>query len=326
MNQEKTETSLLQIRKVVREYILPRQQLFSPAKRFRALDGVSLTVNSGESFGIVGESGCGKSTLARTVMALEAPQSGEICFQGEILHSLKAEDLRRVRRGLQMIFQDPYGSLDPRQSVGKIVAEPLSLLGKMTDKKRSEKVAEALDNVGLSPNDAVKFPHEFSGGQRQRIAIARALITRPALIVADEPVSALDVSIQAQIVNLLQELQREFDLSLIFISHDLSIVRHICHRIMVLYLGNVMELADRDSIYAAPKHPYTKALLSVFPSIRGEKRPLTTLGGEPPNLVDPPTGCRFHPRCPYATAICQQEEPPIVVRDGHWAACWNPVG
>ena len=259
MNQEKTDNSLLEIRKVVREYILPRQQLFSTAKRFRALDGVCLAVNSGESFGIVGESGCGKSTLARTVMALESPQSGEIYFQGENLHALKAKELRRVRCGLQMIFQDPYGSLDPRQSVGKIVAEPLSLLEEMAPEKRSEMVAEALDNVGLSPNDAVKFPHEFSGGQRQRIAIARALITRPALIVADEPVSALDVSVQAQVLNLMMDLRDRHGLAYLFISHDLSIVRHMTTKVAVMYAGRIVEQGVTQTLFDHAQHPYTRA-------------------------------------------------------------------
>ena len=317
MNQEKTETSLLQIRKVVREYILPRQQLFSSAKRFRALDGVSLTVNSGESFGIVGESGCGKSTLARTVMALEVPQAGEICFQGEILHSLKAADLRRVRRGLQMIFQDPYGSLDPRQSVGKIVAEPLSLLGKMTDKKRSEKVAEALDNVGLSPNDAVKFPHEFSGGQRQRIAIARALITRPALIVADEPVSALDVSVQAQVLNLMMDLRDRHGLAYLFISHDLSIVRHMTTKVAVMYAGRIVEQGPTQTLFDHAQHPYTRALLAAVPrpvpNRKQQKRAINSL----PNMLnynletETGRGCAYASRCPLVEEKCRNSSPEL---------------
>ena len=317
MNQEKTETSLLQIRKVVREYILPRQKLFSPAKRFRALDGVSLTVNSGESFGIVGESGCGKSTLARTVMALEAPQSGEICFQGEILHSLKAEDLRRVRRGLQMIFQDPYGSLDPRQSVGKIVAEPLSLLGKMTDKKRSEKVAEALDNVGLSPNDAVKFPHEFSGGQRQRIAIARALITRPALIVADEPVSALDVSVQAQVLNLMMDLRDRHGLAYLFISHDLSIVRHMTTKVAVMYAGRIVEQGPTQTLFDHAQHPYTRALLAAVPrtdpSRKKGKKANNSVPKMPGSNLETISGkgCAYASRCPLVEDKCRNSSPEL---------------
>ncbi|MCH2266748.1 MAG: ATP-binding cassette domain-containing protein [SAR324 cluster bacterium] len=317
MNQEKTETSLLQIRKVVREYILPRQQLFSPAKRFRALDGVSLTVNSGESFGIVGESGCGKSTLARTVMALEAPQSGEICFQGEILHSLKAEDLRRVRRGLQMIFQDPYGSLDPRQSVGKIVAEPLSLLGKMTHEKRSEMVAEALDNVGLSPNDAVKFPHEFSGGQRQRIAIARALITRPALIVADEPVSALDVSVQAQVLNLMMDLRDRHGLAYLFISHDLSIVRHMTTKVAVMYAGRIVEQGPTQKLFDHAQHPYTRALLAAVPRPDPTRKPQKRAINSLPNMLnynletETGRGCAYASRCPLVEDKCRNSSPEL---------------
>ena len=265
MNQEKTETSLLQIRKVVREYILPRQQLFSPAKRFRALDGVSLTVNSGESFGIVGESGCGKSTLARTVMALEAPQSGEICFQGEILHSLKAEDLRRVRRGLQMIFQDPYSSLNPRMLAGDIIKEPLDINTTLLTGEKQDRIAWLLNKVGLNKEQANRYPHEFSGGQRQRIAIARALATNPKVVIADEPVSALDVSIQAQVINLMMDLQEEFNLTILFIAHDLSVVKHFSTEIAVMYLGEVVEYGDTEKVFSDPQHDYTKTLLESIP-------------------------------------------------------------
>ena len=315
MNQEKTDTSLLEIRKVVREYILPRQELFSPAKRFRALDGVSLTVNSGESFGIVGESGCGKSTLARTVMALEAPQSGEICFQGENLHALKAKELRRVRGGLQMIFQDPYGSLDPRQSVGKIVAEPLSLLGEMTFKKRNEMVAEALDNVGLSPNDAAKFPHEFSAGQRQRIAIARALITRPALIVADEPVSALDVSIQAQVLNLMMDLRDRHGLAYLFISHDLSIVRHMTTKVAVMYAGRIVEQGPTQTLFDHAQHPYTRALLAAVPRTDPSRKKRKSANSSEPKMPVSnfeslsTNGCAYASRCPLVEDKCRNISP-----------------
>ncbi|MBT5794709.1 ATP-binding cassette domain-containing protein [bacterium] len=317
MNQKKTDTSLLEIRKVVREYILPRQQLFSSAKRFRALDGVSLTINSGESFGIVGESGCGKSTLARTVMALEAPQSGEICFQGKILHALKAKDLRRVRSGLQMIFQDPYGSLDPRQSVGKIIAEPLSLLGKMTLKKRSEMVTEALDNVGLSPNDSVKFPHEFSGGQRQRIAIARALITRPALIVADEPVSALDVSVQAQVLNLMMDLRDRHGLAYLFISHDLSIVRHMTTKVAVMYAGRIVEQGPTQMLFDHAQHPYTRALLAAVPRTDPSRKKSKSAASSVPKIPDSNfetlsgNGCAYASRCPLVEDKCRNISPAL---------------
>ena len=317
MNQKKTDTSLLEIRKVVREYILPRQQLFSSAKRFRALDGVSLTVNSGESFGIVGESGCGKSTLARTVMALEAPQSGEICFQGKILHALKAKELRRVRSGLQMIFQDPYGSLDPRQSVGKIIAEPLSLLGKMTLNKRSEMITEALDNVGLSPNDSVKFPHEFSGGQRQRIAIARALITRPALIVADEPVSALDVSVQAQVLNLMMDLRDQHGLAYLFISHDLSIVRHMTTKVAVMYAGRIVEQGPTQMLFDNAQHPYTRALLAAVPRTDPSRKKSKSASSSVPKIPDSNfetlsgNGCAYASRCPLVEDKCRNIFPAL---------------
>ncbi|MDP6488202.1 MAG: ATP-binding cassette domain-containing protein [SAR324 cluster bacterium] len=317
MNQEKTDTSLLEIRKVVREYILPRQQLFSTAKRFRALDGVSLAVNSGESFGIVGESGCGKSTLARTVMALESPQSGEICFQGENLHALKAKELRRVRCGLQMIFQDPYGSLDPRQSVGKIVAEPLSLLGEMAPEKRSEMVAEALDNVGLSPNDAVKFPHEFSGGQRQRIAIARALITRPALIVADEPVSALDVSVQAQVLNLMMDLRDRHRLAYLFISHDLSIVRHMTTKVAVMYAGRIVEQGATQTLFDHAQHPYTRALLAAVPRTDPSRKKSKPANNSVPKMPGAnfetlsAHGCVYASRCPLVEDKCRNISPAL---------------
>ena len=315
MNQENTDNSLLKIRNVVREYILPRQRLFSSVKRFRALDGVSLTVNYGESVGIVGESGCGKSTLARTVLALEAPQSGKISFKGEILHTLKAKKLRRMRSGLQMIFQDPYGSLDPRQSVENIVAEPLSLLGEMTFKKRSEMVAEALTNVGLSPNDTIKFPHEFSGGQRQRIAIARALITRPALIVADEPVSALDVSVQAQVLNLMMDLRDNYGLAYLFISHDLNIVRHMTTKVAIMYAGRIVEQGSTQTLFDHAQHPYTRALLEAVPSTDPSKKKrnigknfvLNMSGSNIENIYE--NGCVFASRCPVVEDKCKNFSP-----------------
>jgi peptide/nickel transport system ATP-binding protein len=317
MNQKKRNSSLLEIRKVVREYILPRQKLFSSAKRFRALDGVSLTVNFGESFGIVGESGCGKSTLARTVMALEAPQSGEIYFQGKILHALKPKELRSMRSGLQMIFQDPYGSLDPRQSVEKIIAEPLSLLGEMTLKKRRAMVMEALDNVGLSPNDAVKFPHEFSGGQRQRIAIARSLITRPALIVADEPVSALDVSVQAQVLNLMMDLRDRHGLAYLFISHDLSIVRHMTTKVAVMYAGKIVEEGPTQMLFDHAQHPYTRALLAAVPSTDPSFKKSKSAYNSVPKISDSyfetlsKNGCTYASRCPLVEDKCRNISPTL---------------
>ena len=329
MNQKKKDTSLLEIRNVVREYILPRQQLFSSTKRFRALDGVSLKVHSGESFGIVGESGCGKSTLARTVMALEAPQSGEICFKGKILHALKAKELRHVRRDLQMIFQDPYGSLDPRQSVGKIIAEPLSLLGEMTIKKRIRMVSEALFNVGLSPNDSVKFPHEFSGGQRQRIAIARALITRPALIVADEPVSALDVSVQAQVLNLMMDLRDRHGLAYLFISHDLSIVRHMTTKVAVMYAGKIVEQGPTQILFDHAQHPYTRALLAAIPSTNSSYKNSRSAASFAPKFPDlnfeilSGNGCIYASRCPLVEDKCRNNSPNLQNIQARSIACFE---
>ncbi|MBC8258818.1 MAG: ABC transporter ATP-binding protein [SAR324 cluster bacterium] len=312
---EKNTNHLLQIRNIVREYRLPRQQLFGTTQPFRALDGVSLMVNPGESFGIVGESGCGKSTLARTVMALEAPQSGEIIFQGQNLHSVSTEELRRMRHGLQMIFQDPYGSLDPRHSVEQIVAEPLSLLGKITIEKRQELVSTALDNVGLSPADANKFPHQFSGGQRQRIAIARALITKPALIVADEPVSALDVSVQAQVLNLMLDLREQHGLAYLFISHDLSIVKHMTTKVAVMYTGKVVETAPTIDLFNHAQHPYTRALMAAVPrpdpflerSDRSRTSRSQQLDISPDSTSG--SGCSYASRCPFAEDICRNENP-----------------
>ena len=344
MIQKRTDTSLLEIREVVREYILPRQQLFSSAKRFRALDGVSLTVNSGESFGIVGESGCGKSTLARTVMALEAPQSGEIFFQGKILHELKAKELRRERSGLQMIFQDPYGSLDPRKSIGKIIAEPLSLLRKMTLKIQNEMVMEVLDNVGLSPNDSVKFPHEFSGGQRQRIAIARALITRPALIVADEPVSALDVSVQAQVLNLMMDLRDRYGLAYLFISHDLSIIRHMTTKVAVMYAGRIVEQGPTQILFNHAQHPYTRALLAAVPRTDPSSKRIKSISSFVPKILDSNfetlsrNGCTYASRCPLVEDECRTISPTLQNIQGvsaksfennpqdikHKVACYKP--
>ena len=345
MNQDKTTNSLLDVREIVRDYMLPRRHLFTSPERFRALDGVSLTVNPGESFGIVGESGCGKSTLARTVMALESPQSGEVRFQGQILHSLKAEDLRRVRSGFQMIFQDPYGSLDPRQTVGQIVSEPLSLLGEINLKKRQELVAEALANVYLSIADANKFPHEFSGGQRQRIAIARALITRPALIVADEPVSALDVSVQAQVLNLMMDLRDQYGLAYLFISHDLSIVRHMTTKVAVMYAGKIVEKGSTESLFDHAQHPYTQALLSAIPRPDPSRKHENRSKISAPDMfnskhqTESGVGCAYASRCSLVDEICRNNSPPLekiqmTQKAGlekkalgivHQVACYKPI-
>jgi oligopeptide transport system ATP-binding protein len=282
----------------------------------RAVDGVNLEVRRGETLGLVGESGCGKSTLARLVTGLLPVTGGSILFNGQEITKLHGRNLRRVRRKMQIIFQDPFASLDPRMTVGDILQEPLDNFAIGTVRERRRRVQELLRLVGLNPNFTNRYPHEFSGGQRQRIGIARALAVNPSFIVCDEPVSALDVSIQAQIINLLQDLQREFQLTYLFIAHDLAVVRHLSDRIAVMYLGKVVETAGRRDIYERPQHPYTKALLSSIPvpdpRVERERAPIA-LKGEIPSPVNPPSGCRFHPRCPIARVpgICSEQEPPL---------------
>jgi oligopeptide transport system ATP-binding protein len=280
----------------------------------RAVDGVDLEIRRGETLGLVGESGCGKSTLARLITGLLPVTAGKIVVDGKEITKLRGARLRRVRRDMQMIFQDPFASLDPRMTVGDIIQEPLDNFHIADRRERDKRVQELLRLVGLNPNFNNRYPHEFSGGQRQRIGIARALAVNPSFIVCDEPVSALDVSIQAQIINLLQDLQREFRLTYLFIAHDLAVVRHLSDRIAVMYLGKVVEVADRVDIYDRPQHPYTKALLSSIPvpdpGVERRRAPIT-LKGEIPSPVNPPSGCRFHPRCPIARApgICSEQEP-----------------
>ena len=292
----------------------------------KAVDGISFAIRKGETLGLVGESGCGKSTTGRAILQLYRPTAGEVLFKGEDLAGLKGEALRRKRREMQMIFQDPYASLNPRMTVGAIVSEPLEVHGIFrTRKERQERVQELLRVVGLNPYFINRYPHEFSGGQRQRIGVARALAVNPDFIVCDEPISALDVSIQAQIINLLQDLQSEFELTYLFIAHDLSVVRHISDRIAVMYLGKLAELADRDELYANPLHPYTQALLSAVPipdPMIEEDRQRVILEGDVPSPANPPKGCNFSTRCPKAMDICHQVDPEF--RDlggGHWVAC-----
>ena len=282
----------------------------------QAVAGVSLSIRRGETLGLVGESGCGKSTLARLITALQPVTGGRIIFEGQDLSKLRAGKLRKVRRSMQIIFQDPFASLDPRMTVGDIIAEPLDAFNLARGKERKTRVQELLRLVGLNPNFTNRYPHEFSGGQRQRIGIARALSVSPSFIVCDEPVSALDVSIQAQIINLLQDLQREFKLTYLFIAHDLAVVRHLSDRIAVMYLGKVVEVADRVDIYENSQHPYTKALLSSIPVpdpiVERDRVPIL-LEGEIPSPVNPPSGCRFHTRCPIARApgVCSEHEPEL---------------
>jgi peptide/nickel transport system ATP-binding protein len=317
---------LLVLEGVKKHFTLPREGFLAPARVLRAVDGVDLSVNRGETVGLVGESGCGKSTLARLVTRLHHPTEGRISFDGQDISSLTLAAIRPLRRRMQMIFQDPYASLNPRMSVGDILAGPLRLHGIVADDAAARRrVGELLDIVNLPARSAEKFPHEFSGGQRQRISIARALALQPDLVVADEPVSALDVNIQAQIINLMTDLQERFHLTYLFIAHDLAVVRHVCDRIVVLYLGRVMEIAAADALFRSPRHPYTQTLIAAVPVPnpkleRGRRS--VPMKGEPPSPINPPKGCRFVTRCPMAQAICGEVEPELCANDhGGVVAC-----
>ena len=319
-----SDVPLLNIVELVKHFPLGGGILAKPKNWVKAVDGVSFAVSRGESFGLVGESGCGKTTLGRLILRLIEPSSGRIEFDGQNIGSLNTAAMLSLRRRMQIIFQDPYSSLDPRMKIDAIVTEPLRAIQPLTRHRRREAAAELLAKVGLRKDDLNKYPHEFSGGQRQRIGIARSLCVRPELIVADEPVSALDVSIQAQVINLLDDLKDEFNLSYVFISHDLSVVEHVCDRIAVMYLGKVVELAPTEKFSLSPRHPYTRALLLAvpLPDPHRKTEPFY-IEGDVPSPIDPPSGCAFHPRCPYRFDRCPKEKPPFIeAGPGHLVACW----
>jgi dipeptide transport system ATP-binding protein len=313
---------VMEARALSREYFVSRG-LFARAASVKALAGVSFTLSAGKTLAVVGESGSGKSTLARLLTLIETPSAGALIIDGEDVASADAARRRRLRHEVQMVFQNPYGSLNPRQTIGKALEEPLLVNTRMRLAEREEGARAIMARVGLRPEFYHRYPHMFSGGQRQRIAIARALVLRPKILVLDEPVSALDVSIRAQVLNLLAELQEEFQLAYVFVSHDLSVVRHIADDVMVIYLGHAVEIGSRETIFADPRHPYTRALLSATPVAEpGAKKERVILRGEPPSPFNPPTGCTFHPRCPLAFDRCRFEEPQLEFKAGRDVACW----
>ncbi|MCE5190360.1 MAG: dipeptide ABC transporter ATP-binding protein [Actinomycetia bacterium] len=327
-------SDLLRVEHLTKHFAVHQRFLGSRVGNYvSAVDDVSFNVREGETLGLVGESGCGKSTTGRCIIRLTEPTSGSIFFEDRNVGELQGKDLKAFRRQAQFIFQDPYASLNPRMTIGEIISEPLAIHGEGTRAERQSRAKELLDVVGLNPEHISRYPHEFSGGQRQRIGIARALALNPKLLICDEPVSALDVSIQAQVLNLLDRLQDEFGLTYVFIAHDLSVVQHISDRIAVMYLGKLVEVSDWKSLYMQPYHPYTQSLLSAVPlpdPDRQRNRERILLEGDPPSPIDPPTGCRFHTRCPIAQEICSNKEPELLqVASGHTAACHfaapNPV-
>ena len=314
--------SLLEIHNLKKHFPVGGGLLSRNKGSVKAVDGVNLTVNEGETLGLVGESGCGKSTLGRTILRLIEPTGGEVLFQGKNLLALSPRELREMRREMQIIFQDPYASLNPRMRVGDIIGEGLEIHKLAKGRAKRDRIMELLHQVGLREDHYPRYPHEFSGGQRQRIGIARALAVNPKFIVCDEPVSSLDVSIQAQIINLLQELQEKMHLTYLFISHDLRVVEHISHRVAIMYLGKVVEIANSETIYRDAKHPYTRALLSSVPMPDMEhKKERIVLQGDVPSPVNPPSGCTFHPRCAYREPLCSEMEPPLDFADGHGVSC-----
>jgi peptide/nickel transport system ATP-binding protein/oligopeptide transport system ATP-binding protein len=321
---------LVQVKDLVKHFPITRGILFQHrVGAVQAVDGVNLEVRRGETLGIVGETGCGKSTTARLIMRLLEATSGQVIFDGQDITRIKGAELKAVRREMQMVFQDPYSSLNPRKTIGSIIAEPFAIHGMLKESgARRRAVQELMETVGLNPEHYNRYPHEFSGGQRQRIGVARALALKPRVLIADEPVSALDVSIQAQVLNLLRDLQREFGLTVVFIAHDLSVVRHMCDRVAVMYLGKIVEIGPNEPLYDFPRHPYTGALLAAVPvadpSRHGDDRRL--LGGDVPSPANPPSACRFHTRCPKAQALCSTQEPLLEEKgSGTLTACHYPL-
>ncbi|WP_163969410.1 ABC transporter ATP-binding protein [Oceanobacillus halotolerans] len=323
---QKTQKELLKVDNLKQYFPIKGGFFGRTVNHVKAVDDVSFTVHEGETLSIVGESGCGKSTTGRAILRLDEPTSGEIEFDGKNLLEFSKKEMRQNRKNMQVIFQDPYASINPRQTVRQILNEAMEIQNIGTKEERNDRIIELMETVGLGAHQADRFPHEFSGGQRQRIGIARALSVNPQLIVCDEAVSALDVSIQAQVINLLKKLQRDFDLTYLFISHDLGVVRHISDRVIVMYLGKIVEIADKKSLFTNAQHPYTKSLLSAIPSTNTEgKKERIILKGDVPSPIDPPTGCRFHTRCPFATEKCAKEVPTLrsedYMEEGHMAAC-----
>lgn len=315
---------LLEVKGLKKHFVTKGGLLSGPKRVVKAVDGVSLQLKEGEILGIVGESGCGKSTLGRTILRLIDATEGQISFDGVDIRALSREEMRKMRQNMQIIFQDPGASLNPRMTVGELIREPLELFEpELTGEEQLEKIYHLMDMVGINRSYLSRFPHEFSGGQRQRIGIARALAAGPKLVICDEPVSALDVSVRAQVLNLMNQLKEQFSLTYIFISHDLSVVHHICTRVAVMYLGRIVEMADKEDLYARPSHPYTQALLSAIPQPDpGSQRNRVILQGDVPNPANPPQGCHFHLRCPYASERCRSQAPELTEREpGHYVAC-----
>ena len=323
MKEKQGQKPLLEVADLKQHYPIKGGVLGKTINHVKAVDGISFTVYPGETLGIVGESGCGKSTTGRAILRLEEPTSGTVRYRGEDILRLSKSEMQKIRKDLQIIFQDPFASLNPRRTVGQTLEEALAISQVVPKENRRVRALKLMEQVGLRGDQIDRYPHEFSGGQRQRICIARALAVEPQLIVCDEAVSALDVSIQAQVLNLLKDLQREYDLTYLFISHDLGVVHHITNRVMVMYLGKVVELAETADLFAAPRHPYTKALLSAIPSLdRSKRTQRVILEGDVPSPIDPPKGCRFHTRCPYAVEVCKEEEPPLrELSEQHYVAC-----